>query len=63
MNDKSKSRNRLRGLYQENMLGLAADYALVRRRLLELNIASVRSATATDELLRRLQPTGDSLEH
>jgi type IV pilus biogenesis protein CpaD/CtpE len=59
-----KSRNRLRGLYQENLRGLAADYAHMRRRLLDLNVASVRNAAAIDALLRRLQPAlRASLEH
>ena len=56
MNEKPKARNRLRGLYQENMPGWAADYAHMGNRVRELNLASLRNVVATDELLRRLQP-------
>ena len=60
MNDKPKSRNRLHSmyqLYQENAAGLSTEYAQLRQRLLDLNLASVRNALAIDDLLQRLQPT------
>jgi hypothetical protein len=55
MNETPKSRNRLRGLYQENISGVADGYAQLRRRLTDLNLASSRNALAINDLMRRLQ--------
>ena len=55
MNQNPPSRNRLRDMYLENALGLAADYAQLKRRLLDLSLASACNARAIDQLLRRLQ--------
>lgn len=64
MNEQQKSRNRLRGMYEENIAGMAGDYAQLRRRLLDLSLASMRNARAIDELMQRLQPVWrPSLEH
>lgn len=57
MNHKPPSRNRLRGLYQENAAVLALDYLLLKRRLSDLSQASVKNMQAIDDLMRRLQPT------
>ena len=58
MNEKAKSRNRLREMYQENAAGLGVEYAQLRQRLLDLNLASVRNMRAIDDLLQRLQGPG-----
>ena len=55
MNQQTPSRSRLRDLYRENTMGLAADYAQLKRRLLDLSVASARNARAIDKLLQRLQ--------
>ena len=58
MDEQPKSRNRLHGLYRlyrDNAAGLSTEYALLRQRLLDLNLASVRNARAIDDLLHRLQ--------
>ena len=54
MHEKPKSRYRLRDLYQENM-SLTIEYAQLRQRLLDINLASVRNKRAIDNLLLRLQ--------
>ena len=64
MNEKAKSRNRLREMYQENAAGLGVEYAQLRQRLLDLNLASVRNMRAIDDLLQRLQgPRLPSMGH
>lgn len=56
MNENLKSRNRLRGMYEENIAGLTTDYAQLRRRLLDLSLESIRNKRAIDDMLLRLQP-------
>ena len=64
MNEQPISRNRLRGMYQENRASFEADHAQLRRRMLDLNLASLRNAIAIDNLMQRLQPAlHASLEH
>ena len=55
MNQQTPSRNRLRDLYRESTMGLAADYAQLKRRLLDLSVASAGNTRAIDKLLQRLQ--------
>lgn len=56
MKEDLKSRNRLRGMYEENIAGLTTDYAQLRRRLLDLSLESIRNKRAIDDMLLRLQP-------
>lgn len=56
MNENLKSSNRLRGMYEENIAGFAADYAQLRRRLLDLSLESIRNKRAIDDMLLRLGP-------
>ena len=63
MTAQPKSRNRLRDLYEEKLVDSAVDYAQLRRRLSDLNLASARNASAIDALMQRLQaPVRCSLE-
>ena len=64
MTAQPKSRNRLRDMYEENLVDSAVDYAQLRQRLSDLNLASARNARAIDALMQRLQlPVRSSLEH
>ena len=55
MTAQPKSRNRLRDMYEENLVDQAVDYAQLRQRLSDLYLASARSARAIDALMQRLQ--------
>ena len=55
MTHKPASRNRLRGMYQENADALTAEYLHLKRRLVELSEASSRNRQAIEDLIRRLQ--------
>ena len=50
-----KNRNRLHDLYEEDPADGAHDYVQLRRRILELSVASARAMQAIDSLLARLQ--------
>ncbi len=54
MNTPRTRTNGLKHIYRENATQLSAGYAQLNRRLLELELASVRSQRAIEQLLRRL---------
>lgn len=56
MNSASSRNHRLKHLYNESATLLAAGYAQLNRRLLELEVTSVRSQRAIEQSLRRLNP-------
>ncbi len=55
MPNNAKSRNRLHDLYEEGLDDAAQDYGQLRRRMIELSLASARAMQAIDKLLERLQ--------
>ncbi len=54
------SRNRhLKHLYRESAMQVAAGYAQLNRRLIELEMANARSQQAIEQSLRRLNPRSE----
>ena len=58
MTNTAKNRNRLHDLYEESPEDGAQDYVQLRRRMLELSLASARAMQAIDALLSRLHESG-----
>ena len=64
MPNTAKNRNRLHDLYEESPEDGAQDYVQLRRRILELSLASARAMQAIDTLLARLQvSSGGGRQH
>lgn len=63
MSNTVKSRNRLHDLYEESPEDGAHDYVQLRRRMLELSLASARAMQTIDTLLARLQGSSVGDQH